>query len=116
HAGQARARLAPVERLHHLSSAGRHLRGDAVEAGGAARGHGVGTEGGSVGGIAEESLEQLCGGVLLPSSHVTVTPSRLRARIGPTRATATGTKRASHTTDMQAHTTGAGAIAASRGS
>jgi hypothetical protein len=63
HAGQARARLAQVERVHRLAAAHLEVVRDPVQPGLAAGAHGVAPEPVAERGIGEQLLDQPCGDV-----------------------------------------------------
>ena len=111
-AGQARPGLPLVERLHRLARRVRHLLGEALDPGFAARADRVLAEASSKHRIDEQALEETGGGVGFPSGHL---KSRLplRSRIGPPNTAITGTNNATHTAARAAQTTGSGAISAS---
>jgi hypothetical protein len=71
HAGQAGLRLADVERHHRLAGAERHLVGQLVQAGVAARGGRVAPELRPERRVGEQPLDQLRGDVLFGDRHVT---------------------------------------------
>jgi hypothetical protein len=70
HAGQARLRLALVERHHRLAGAHRHLVGELVEPRLAARARRVAPELGPERRVAEQALDQLGRDVRFGGGHV----------------------------------------------